>query len=54
MKPAIDTSDNNAKQGLLLDKKDDVGIYILNGSYLKGQLIDECNEQETMNGQILC
>ncbi len=49
MKTATDTSDNNAKQGLLVMSKDDVGRNALNDCP-KGHLTDECHEQQTMNG----
>jgi hypothetical protein len=53
MKPASDTSGNKAKQGFLFEKKYDIGRNVLNGSCLKGQLIDEGHEQQAVNGQIL-
>lgn len=52
MKPASDVRETT-KLGLVFEKKYDMGRNALNGSCLKGQLIDEGIQQQTLNGQIL-
>ncbi len=52
MKPAPDVRET-AKLGFLFEKKYDAGRNALNGSCLKGQLIDEGIQQQSLNGRIL-